>query len=671
MTSHLLPLLLLSSCSKTAIDEGTCGDGEEEMFNTCLSYGCSASYANSASGLDECDASGSALTQSGAGSCAFSGEGSCVVICDCDDSEPGDGSDPADVDDDGDTYTENDGDCDDGDASVHPGADELCNDVDDDCDDSLDEEATDVSTWYMDGDGDEYGDEDAALQSCDQPDDYVAEGGDCDDGDGSRHPGAEEVCDGDDEDCDEQIDEGTPGEVTWYADEDEDDYGDPESTQEACEAPEGHVADDSDCDDGDVAVNPDAIEQCLDGLDNDCDGLKDRCLLSGAAVRVDGVNNGDGAGGQVLGDVDLNRDGRPDLIVSASGADGAAGVDVGAVYVFYSPVTSSTGLEEADWIIEGASAGALAGGAIAGLGDVDGDGIGDLLVGARDEPRDDIEPGAAYIVSGGGVGVTSLADAYAIWWGALGVGNAGTAVVGLGDVDGDGVPDLVVGDNYNSDEGRDYTGVAYLVLGPTPGVFDLEDDALRFVGEQPDSEAGSSLAAPGDLDGDGDDELLIGAYRYNASTTLTGAVYVIEGPVTSGMDLSDAHATLYGPAQSLTGGSLAAAGDISGDGYRDLLIGAYRDDEGGTEAGAAFLLLGGSVADLDLDDYEAKLVGEGAGDYAGTRGRGHGPRRGRGARSDGVVDRGGAQGRRRQRLPLLRPGERADRPLRGGRPPLR
>ena len=172
-------------------------------------------------------------------------------------------------------YSADDSDCDDGDASVNPAATELCDGIDDDCDGAVDEaDAADAATWYRDGDLDGYGSASASTVSCDQPSGYVADAADCDDGDDDIHPGADEHCDGVDEDCDGDVDEAAVDADTWYADTDADGYGDPASSTTACTQPSGYVADTTDCDDGEAAINPAAAEVC-DGLDNDCDGLVD------------------------------------------------------------------------------------------------------------------------------------------------------------------------------------------------------------------------------------------------------------------------------------------------------------------------------------------------------------------------------------------------------------
>ena len=149
---------------------------------------------------------------------------------------------------DGDGWTVEAGDCDDTNPSVHPGAAEICNGLDDDCDDITpgDEE---------DADGDGY-------RICED---------DCDDSRDNVHPAAAEECDELDNDCDGSTDEGVTD--TYYRDSDGDGYGDAYSTTEACpdSVPSGYTTDSQDCNDGNGAIHPAATEVC-DGQDNDCDG---------------------------------------------------------------------------------------------------------------------------------------------------------------------------------------------------------------------------------------------------------------------------------------------------------------------------------------------------------------------------------------------------------------
>lgn len=178
------------------------------------------------------------------------------------------------------------GDCDDANAAIHPDADEICNDVDDNCDGAIDEDgAIDAPTYYRDLDDDTFGDADESWATCDAPSGgWVLDDGDCDDLDDDIHPDAEELCDGDDNDCDDEVDESDSTDAaTWYPDADGDTYGVTTGWVLSCTAPEGFISRSGDCDDDDDLVNPDATELC-DGVDNDCDSAIDESDAEDASV---------------------------------------------------------------------------------------------------------------------------------------------------------------------------------------------------------------------------------------------------------------------------------------------------------------------------------------------------------------------------------------------------
>ena len=170
------------------------------------------------------------------------------------------------------------GDCDDGDDAIHPDADEVCDDFDNDCDGVADnDDALDALNWYTDTDGDGFGDDSTVTTACSQPSGLVAEGGDCDETSTDINPDADEACDGVDTDCNGVLDDDYATDAsTWYADTDSDSFGDPNSTTTACDQPSGYLADDQDCDDTNTNINPDAEEVCSDGIDDDCDGTADQ-----------------------------------------------------------------------------------------------------------------------------------------------------------------------------------------------------------------------------------------------------------------------------------------------------------------------------------------------------------------------------------------------------------
>ena len=188
-------------------------------------------------------------------------------------------------------------DCDDLDASSFPGGIELCDGADNDCDGSVDEDPVDALTWFQDLDGDGYGGE-ITDTACEQPSGWVEGGGDCNDVSAEVRPGAEELCNGIDDDCDGLVDASDDDLVDGfvrYVDVDGDGYGTDEVL--VCSAGEGEVGEAGDCDDADPMVHPGAAERC-NGIDDDCDGLvdlEDGELVDAVVFYAD--EDGDGFGG--------------------------------------------------------------------------------------------------------------------------------------------------------------------------------------------------------------------------------------------------------------------------------------------------------------------------------------------------------------------------------------
>ncbi len=194
------------------------------------------------------------------------------------------------VDQDDDGYLACEGDCNDDDVSVNPDATEVCDDadVDEDCNGLADDDdggvdASTLSTFYADADGDSYGNEYYSATACDQPEGYATNTDDCDDNAAGIHPDATEVCDDldVDENCNGLADDDDSGVdsstlSTFYADADGDSYGNELYTLTTCNEPDSYVASDEDCNDEDASINPAAIEVCDDlDVDEDCNGLAD------------------------------------------------------------------------------------------------------------------------------------------------------------------------------------------------------------------------------------------------------------------------------------------------------------------------------------------------------------------------------------------------------------
>jgi hypothetical protein len=166
-------------------------------------------------------------------------------------------------------YITSAGDCNDVNASVYDGMLEVCNDVDDNCNNLVDD-GLDFSNYYFDNDGDTFGITTVVVFSCEQPNGYVLNGGDCNDNAFGVYPGSAEFCNGSDDDCDGAIDNGLVF-LSYYADADGDTYGDINNSQSFCSDPGNpFVTNDTDCDDTNVQVNPGATEIWENGIDDDC-----------------------------------------------------------------------------------------------------------------------------------------------------------------------------------------------------------------------------------------------------------------------------------------------------------------------------------------------------------------------------------------------------------------
>ena len=547
-------------------------------------------------------------------------------------------------------------DCDDGDGSINPDADEICNDVDDDCDSLIDDADSDVeqasqSQWWPDSDSDTYGDEDAtATYACDQPSGYVSNDDDCNDGDGAEFPGGDEYCDdGADNNCDGLIDDDTSVDATsFYADTDEDDFGDPDSAIPSCtQVTVGgvdYIADGTDCDDTDGDVNPDAEELCNDGVDNDCDpATVTPCttLLADADYVISGVNDSDLFGEGMDNAGDINQDGYDDLIVGAQYYDFDDGTgaitDAGASFVIYGPLSAaSTDAETvAGAILGGPDESVRAGVAVAGVGDINGDGYPDVLTSAHRYTDTYTRTGAVYLWFGPLTGSLDASQANAVFTyddSSLQYDALGKALDGGSDLTGDGAADLLIANQADDFSAPGTTAAAaggfFVVAGPTTGSVDLASADSRVYGESDGDNLGDKgmLVIAGDVNGDGQADVVAGSDSEDTAGTEAGAAYVFHGPISASVEATAADAKLTGESASdAAGGWINGVGDYNDDGYDDFVIGANGDDTSATDGGALYLMFGpvtsGSLSTHDLKisgaDSSAKVKTGDVGDFDG------------------------------------------------------
>ncbi|MFT5042874.1 MAG: hypothetical protein ACI8TX_003867 [Hyphomicrobiaceae bacterium] len=340
--------------------------------------------------------------------------------------------------------------------------------------------------------------------------------------------------------------------------------------------------------------------------------------LSGSdGFVVEGAARDDEAGIS-LGAVDLDGDGHAEVLIGARNADprGDASGQVYAIFGGEAPfertvslgaLGSATGI-----VLDGEAAGDRAGVSVAGVGDSDGDGFADLAIGARGSDRGADDRGAAYLVYGSETPATrvrldSLADGQGtVFESTLDAEILGARVAGAGDVNGDGFADTVIAAPGANTETRELAGHVYVAFGAGER-FDSTTLAeppkvLRIIGENRRDSIGTDVAGIGDIDGDGYDEIGIGAPFADPNGSRSGAAYVVFG----GPDL-DAVGTLdldvpgeqrilvvKGAAEeNETGTAVSGAGDINGDGFDDLLVGAPGADPIGTDTGEVYIVYGG------------------------------------------------------------------------------
>ncbi|MFG1422255.1 Ig-like domain-containing protein [Roseixanthobacter liquoris] len=363
--------------------------------------------------------------------------------------------------------------------------------------------------------------------------------------------------------------------------------------------------------------------------------------ISGVAGSLTGVS--------VSNAGDVNGDGIDDLLVGANNADPANVSNAGNTYVIFGATSASGGLHNIDLAafedadpsndpgvrIAGARAEGFSGYTVSAAGDVNGDGIDDLILGAPQANTSTLPyAGVSYVIYGknaadGGLANIDLSafddvdaanDPGFVISGPEVFGFFGYSVSGAGDVNGDGVADLIVGSNWASPLARPQAGEAYVIYGKVGGVGSIDlanlssNQGFTISGAAVQAFTGVSVSDAGDVNGDGYDDVIVGAFYDGAGGNKAGASYVVYGRAggVASIDLA-----ALGPSQGFkiagahandqSGYAVSAAGDVNGDGFADVIVGAYGADVPGTtsddstvlpgkaDAGAAYVIYGGAT----------------------------------------------------------------------------
>ena len=441
----------------------------------------------------------------------------------------------SDYDQDGDGYTSSTYgglDCADTNAAVSPAATETCDSVDNDCNGSTDEGVT--TTYYRDADTDGYGASGTTTAACSVPSGYVTSAGDCNDATATVSPAATETCNGVDDDCDGTADDGVAT-YTWYRDADSDGYGTSGTTSSSCAAPTGYVSTATDCLDSSAAVYPGATETC-NSVDDDCDGTADDGL--GATYYRDADSDGYGTSGTTT----TSCTGTPSGYTTSSTdcLDTSATVYPGATETCNSVDDDCDGTADE------------------GLGttyyrDADGDGYGTSAT---------TTASCTGVPSGYTTTSTDCNDSAATTY-----PGASELAYNVEDDDCDSVQDEMIAE----------TETEWTVLGTS------SSDGI-----------GVDVDVCDDLDGDGDDELVIGAptLDYTSSYTDIGAL-AFHDRDQSGLDedFYGGEVELYGNSgDDYFGQAFVVLDDVDGDGDIEVAVGAYQNDANSTDDGTVYIL---------------------------------------------------------------------------------
>jgi hypothetical protein len=361
---------------------------------------------------------------------------------------------------------------------------------------------------------------------------------------------------------------------------------------------------------------------------------------------------------------DVNGDGIDDVIIGAPHAT-VLGNGVGSAYVIFGSTAGFDGsLSASDidgsngFVLQGISSADVTGFSVSDAGDINGDGIADIIVGAHQaDVGDSNAAGKSYVVFGqtnwsdATISASSLDGTNGFTLTGIDSGDfAGYSVSGAGDINGDGIDDIIIGARLGDPNGKQESGESYVVFGRTDGFaanFDLStlngSNGFTINGANAGDVSAVSVSAAGDFNGDGIADVVIGAYRAGPNQNASGQAYVVYGKSdgfdsdVNLFDLDGVNGTAINGVDfaDFTGWSVSGAGDVNGDGVDDIIVGAHKAEQSGDdELGAAYVVFGGAnlgasfeLSDLDgsngftiwggdFDDYAGRSV-SGGGDFNG------------------------------------------------------
>ncbi|MXP27194.1 hypothetical protein GRI39_14335, partial [Altererythrobacter indicus] len=355
-------------------------------------------------------------------------------------------------------------------------------------------------------------------------------------------------------------------------------------------------------------------------------------LNAADGFKILGAADGDRLGYSVSSAGDVNGDGIDDILLGAFANGGT-----GSAYVIFGKTSGFGTIDLANSLsavqgfqITGVASNDRLGWSVSSAGDINGDGYDDVIVGANLHDDDGLtDRGEAYVIFGkaSGFGTIDLssglgaADGFTITGAAAG-DNLGYSVSSAGDVNGDGYDDLIVAAVLSDDGGTD-AGVVHVIFGKASGfgTIDLSTDlsaaeGFKIIGAMAEDQLGYLVSSAGDINGDGYDDIIIGARWSDDGGTNAGAAYVIFGKEAgygtidlANLTAADGFIIQGDAAGDELGVSVSSAGDIDGDGYDDLIVGANLGDDGGTNAGEAYIIYGSAMYGQQLEQADQILTG--------------------------------------------------------------